>query len=33
MREEYDFTRANRGAVAAHGKTGITIRIDDDLLA
>jgi len=35
MRKEYDFTRAKRGAVAAGapGKTRITIRIDDDLLA
>jgi len=33
MRKEYDFTHAKRGPVAAaHGKTRITIRIDDDLL-
>jgi len=35
MRKEYDFSNAKRGpvAAAAHGKTRITIRIDDDLLA
>jgi len=35
MRPEYDFTGGKRGAVlpAGQGKTRITIRIDDDLLA
>jgi len=35
MRKEYDFTGGRRGSVVgpAHGKTRITIRIDDDLLA
>jgi uncharacterized protein (DUF4415 family) len=35
MRKEYDFTQAKRGPVTAatQGKTRITIRIDDDLLA
>ena len=34
MRKEYDFTQAKRGpVVAAQGKTRITIRINDDLLA
>lgn len=34
MRDEYDFSKAKRGAVvpALKGKTRITIRIDDDLL-
>ena len=34
-KDEYDFSRARRGAVvpAPAGKTRITIRIDDDLLA
>ncbi len=34
MRREYDFSRANRGAVVAvpKGKTRITIRLDDDVL-
>ena len=34
MREEYDFTKARRGAIlpAVTGKTRITIRIDDDIL-
>jgi len=34
MRDEYDFSRARRGAIlpAATGKTRITIRIDDDIL-
>jgi uncharacterized protein (DUF4415 family) len=34
MRAEYDFKRGKRGRVAplAHGKTRITIRIDDDIL-
>jgi len=33
-KEEYDFTRARRGAVvpAAAGKTRITIRIDTEIL-
>jgi uncharacterized protein (DUF4415 family) len=35
MRKEYDFSNAKRGAVIAPvgGKTRITIRLDDDLLA
>lgn len=35
MRKEYDFTKAKRGAVApaSTGKTRITIRLDDDILA
>jgi uncharacterized protein (DUF4415 family) len=35
MRKEYDFSKAKRGPVVAvsKGKTRITIRIDDDLLA
>jgi len=35
MRKEYDFSRARRGPVleAPAGKTRITIRIDDDVLA
>jgi len=35
MRAEYDFSRAKRGAIVPvpRGKTRITIRIDDDLLA
>lgn len=35
MRKEYDFTKAKRGAVAPAptGKTRITIRLDDDILA
>jgi uncharacterized protein (DUF4415 family) len=35
MRKEYDFSKARRGSVIApaKGKTRITIRIDDDLLA
>jgi uncharacterized protein (DUF4415 family) len=35
MRKEYDFTNAARGPVlkAAGGKTRITIRLDDDILA
>ena len=34
MNEEYDFSKAKRGAVfhAPAGKTRITIRIDDDVL-
>ena len=34
MREEYDFSKARRGAIlpVATGKTRITIRIDDDIL-
>jgi len=34
MREEYSFTGARRGRVAPvpHGKTRITIRIDNDIL-
>jgi len=34
-KNEYDFSKGKRGAVvpAATGKTRITIRIDDDLLA
>ena len=34
MKQEYDFSRARRGAIvpAAKGKTRITIRIDDDIL-
>lgn len=35
MRRQYDFSRAKRGAVVAPvaGKTRITIRLDDDVLA
>lgn len=35
MRKEYDFSKSKRGPVVpqAKGKTRITIRIDDDLLA
>jgi uncharacterized protein (DUF4415 family) len=35
MKDEYDFSRAKRGPVvkAPPGKTRITIRIDDDVLA
>ena len=35
MRKNYDFNKAKRGAVATvpKGKTRITIRIDDDVLA
>jgi hypothetical protein len=35
MRKEYDFSRAKRGAVlpVPPGKTRITIRLDDDVLA
>ena len=35
MKQEYDFTKAKRGAVVtpAPGKTRITIRLDDDVLA
>ena len=35
MRKEYDFSRGRRGAVvpAAAGKSRITIRLDDDVLA
>jgi len=35
MRKEYDFSRGRRGAVvkAPTGKTRITIRLDDDVLA
>jgi uncharacterized protein (DUF4415 family) len=35
MKREYDFTRAKRGAVisAPKGKTRITIRLDDEILA
>ncbi|MFZ1907013.1 MAG: BrnA antitoxin family protein [Steroidobacteraceae bacterium] len=35
MRRQYDFSRAKRGAVVAPvaGKTRITIRLDDDILA
>jgi hypothetical protein len=33
MRKEYDFSTGRRGAITpAHGKTRITIRLDDDLL-
>ena len=33
MKKEYDFSRAKRGAVIApHGKTRITIYLDDDVL-
>jgi uncharacterized protein (DUF4415 family) len=33
MREEYDFTKASRGAViASPGKTRITIMLDDDVI-
>ena len=35
MRKEYDFSKARRGPVRtpASGKTRITIRLDDDVLA
>lgn len=35
MKKEYDFSKARRGPVVpvAKGKTRITIRIDDDVLA
>jgi uncharacterized protein (DUF4415 family) len=35
MRREYDFSRGKRGAVvpSESGKTRITIRLDDDVLA
>ena len=35
MRKEYDFSKAKRGAVvsAPAGKTRITIRLDDDVVA
>lgn len=35
MKKEYDFSQARRGAVVkpAAGKTRITIRLDDDVLA
>jgi uncharacterized protein (DUF4415 family) len=35
MRKEYDFTNAKRGAVlhVPPGKTRITIRLDDDVIA
>ena len=35
MKKEYDFSRGRRGAVlpAQPGKTRITIRLDDDILA
>jgi uncharacterized protein (DUF4415 family) len=35
MNNEYSFSKARRGPVAKapHGKTRITIRIDDDVLA
>lgn len=34
MRDEYDFTKGKRGAVAAPaGKTRITIMLDDEILA
>lgn len=35
MKREYDFGRAKRGAVVAmpKGKTRITIRLDDEILA
>ena len=34
MRKEYDFSKGKRGAVVPtpHGKTRITIRLDDDIL-
>jgi uncharacterized protein (DUF4415 family) len=34
MKKEYDFRHGKRGAVvpSSHGKTRITIRIDDDVL-
>jgi uncharacterized protein (DUF4415 family) len=35
MRKEYDFSKAKRGSVVAvkKGKTRITIRLDDDIVA
>ena len=35
MKHEYDFSKAKRGAVVAvpQGKTRITIRLDDEILA
>ncbi len=34
MSQEYDFTKGKRGAIApaAHGKTRITIRLDEEVL-
>ena len=34
MKKQYDFGKAKRGAVlkSPHGKTRITIRLDDDIL-
>ncbi len=34
MKQEYDFSKAKRGAVVppASGKTRVTIRLDDDIL-
>ncbi len=35
MKKQYDFSKGKRGSVVPHprGKTRITIRLDDDLLA
>jgi uncharacterized protein (DUF4415 family) len=34
MRKEYDFSKGKRGPIAATpGKTRITIRLDDDIIA
>ncbi len=35
MKKEYDFSKGKRGAIVtpASGKTRITIRLDDDILA
>ncbi len=35
MKAEYDFSQGKRGAIApiSSGKTRITIRLDDDVLA
>jgi uncharacterized protein (DUF4415 family) len=34
MRKEYDFSKGKRGPIAAMpGKTRITIRLDDDIIA
>lgn len=35
MRKEYDFSTARRGAIVSprKGKTRVTIRLDDDILA
>lgn len=32
MKESYDFSKGTRGAVAAGGKTRITIHLDNDII-